>query len=609
MKKRPPVVEKKSANFRRSWYFALWGAGVLALVWRLIVAGEIAAGDFASSIFLPAKATDLRTYMVLAEEIATGKFSGPFYYQPFYYSVFLPVCRWLSGASVWGVVIFQALLGAVTAMTAGLSGARLGGKIAGIIAAYLTALCTILVFYTPFHQIATLQTFNLAVMSYFAIRAFQSGKYRHCAGFAIFAAIGNLTRGNIILLFVPLCIALFIVYYKRFSLKKALAGLLLCGSIFLIVESPFIAYNSIKLGRLSGPSTAADAVLALGNTPEAPPGGREPGLPAGPMEYPQAYHIWMSDCEKNPVWKKILNYLAEEPAAYLELTFRKLLLFWDAREIPNNVSLAGEGTTSKLLKLTVPPGILLALGLAGMLLMLKKLRKAPCLALYIIVIFYWGATAAFYNLARFRAPILPELAIFSGLFVAEIVRRSRRDEWKFIRSYGVLTLACGIFIAVGAYEFYRQSLECRVLRIVRPQGTGLSLPDGRCVQFYHGPMTFGAWRPVEALQGSVLSLEFPPPVSDCSAGVELEFSVQSAHAGILVLDVCGTQLSSKFSSPEFKKITVKLPQDAVADNMVNIKVLYNSAEAFFIADHQRNYHASKLNGKLIDGELVMRLTR
>ena len=81
MKKRPPVMEKKSAISRRSWYLALYGAGVLALIWRLIAAYEIASGEFAFAIFSPAKATDLHTYMVLAEEIASGKFEGPFYYQ------------------------------------------------------------------------------------------------------------------------------------------------------------------------------------------------------------------------------------------------------------------------------------------------------------------------------------------------------------------------------------------------------------------------------------------------------------------------------------------------------------------------------------------------
>ena len=600
-------MEKKSAISRRSWYIALWGAGLLALAWRLITAYEIAHDRYALSIFMPAQATDLRTYMVLAEEVANGKFSGPFYYQPFYYSVFLVLCRWLSGASVWGVVFIQALLGAFTAMTAGLSAARLGGRIAGLTAAYLTALCTILVFYTPFHQIATLQTFNLAVMSYFAIRAFQSGKYRHTAAFALFAAIGNLTRGNIILLFVPLCIALFAAFYKRFRLQKALASLLLCMAVFLLAESPFIIYNSIQLGRLCGPSTAADAVLALGNTPEAPPGGRDPGLPAGPMEYPQAYHIWMSNCETVPVWKKILNYLACEPAAYLELTFRKLLLFWDAREIPNNVSLAGEGTSSHILKLTVPPGILLALGLAGMFLLVKKLRKTPYLALYLIVIFYWGATAAFYNLARFRAPVLPELAIFSGLFVAEIVRRSRNDDWKFIRSYGVFAMAAGIFFSFGAYEFYRQTCEKAVLGVVRPQGTKLLLPDKRRVEFYHGPMTFGGWYPIEVKKLQTLQVKFPA-AEKASGKSEVEFSVQSRHSGNLIVAVNGKTIAIEFTSPEFRKITVPLEAGAADCNIVR-NVLYNGAEAVFIADRQRDYQASKLDGKVLEGELVVRLTR
>ena len=601
-------MEKKSAITRRSWHFALYGAGLLALIWRLIAAYEIANGSFAFAIFSPAKATDLHTYMVLAEEVASGKFSGPFYYQPFYYSVFLVLCRWLSGASVWGVVIIQSLLGAATAMLAGLSAARLGGRLAGIISACLTALCTILVFYTPFHQIATLQTFNLAMMSYFAIRTFQSGKYRHAAIFALFAAIANLTRGNIILIFIPLSIALFAAFYQRFNFKKALLAVLLCSSVFLLTEMPFIVYNSLTLGKLCGPSTAADAVLALGNTPEAPPGGREPGLPAGPMEYPQAYHIWMSDSDVNPVWKKILNYLIEEPAAYLELTFRKLLLFWDAREIPNNVSLVGEGSTSDILKLTIPVGILLALGLSGIFLLGKKLRKKPYWALYITVIFYWGAIAAFYNLSRFRAPILPEIAVFAGLFIAETVRRSRRGEWKFIRTYGVFAMAAGIFLVFGAYEFYRQSCEKTVLRYARPQGTRLKLNDNRQVEFYHGPMTFGGWVPVEVKKLQVLQVKFPELAKQSSAPGEVEFSVQSQHAGALIVAVNGKTTAVEFKSPEFKKVTIALDK-APADGNVVINVLYNGAEAVFIADRQRNYQASTLDGTPLPGELVIRLTR
>jgi hypothetical protein len=73
----------------------------------------------------------------------------------------------------------------------------------------------------------------------------------------------------------------------------------------------------------------------LGNTPESPPGGRNPGY-AGPMEYPPTYGMWMnkSNRQKITVPQRIINWFIEQPAAYLELSFRKLLLFWDYREIP-----------------------------------------------------------------------------------------------------------------------------------------------------------------------------------------------------------------------------------------------------------------------------------
>lgn len=605
MKKTPPVIDAAPSINRRRWLLLLWSAGLAALLWRLISAWEISRGEYAFAVFTPAKATDLATYMRLAEEVAEGKFTGAFYYQPFYYAVFLPLCRWLTGASVWGVIFFQALLGAVSAMIAGMSAALLAGRRAGVITAYLTALCTILVFYTPFHQIATLQTFNVALMTYWAIRAFQCGKLRYVTGFAFMAAVGALTRGNILLIFIPLVLAMAVIYVLKYNVKKMLSALALAVGTFIIVESPFIIYNSLQLGRLCGPSTAADAVLALGNTPEAPPGGREPGLPAGPMEYPQAYHLWMAD---NNVMPELIDFIVSEPAAFLELTFRKLLLFWDYREIPNNVSMTGEGATSRLLQVTVPAGVLLAVGIAGMLLMIKRLRRSSYWAVYITVIFYWGATAAFYNLSRFRAPVLPVLAVFAGIFIDEMIRRSRRNDWKFVKTYGILAAIIGVFITLGAYEFYRTMLEKYIIRLVRPQGTVLKLPDDRCVNFYHGPMTFGGWQPVEAKVNTLLEVAFPTVEKHSVLPAEVEFSVQSSRAGALVLSVAGVPVNTAFQSPEFKKITVRLPQEFKSNN-IKVKVLYNSAEAFFIADHQRDYSASKVNGKVIPGELVMRITR
>ena len=53
---------------------------------------------------------------------------------------------------------------------------------------------------------------------------------------------------------------------------------------------------------------------------------------------------------------------------------------------------------------------------------------------------------------------------------------------------------------------------------------------------------------------------------------------------------------------------IRLPEN-FQGNTVKIKVLYNSAQAVFIADKQRNYASSTRNGKIMAGELVVRLTR
>ena len=93
-----------------------------------------------------------------------------------------------------------------------------------------------------------------------------------------------------------------------------------------------------------------------------------------------------------------------------------------------------------------------------------------------------------------------------------------------------------------------------------------------------------------------------------SGKAEVEFSVQSQHAGDLIVAVNGKTLAFEFKSPEFRKITVPLENGATDGNIV-INVLYNGAEALFIADQQRDYQASYLDGKLLDGELVVRLSR
>ena len=128
------MASKKSAaagiRSGRGFLLMLVAMAGLALLLRLGVWAELGAVNGGrNSLYTPSVFTDLATYMKLGREIAAGEYSGPFYYQPFYYAVFLPVCYWLSAGSIGFVIFVQSLLGAGTSWFAGLAAARLFGRL------------------------------------------------------------------------------------------------------------------------------------------------------------------------------------------------------------------------------------------------------------------------------------------------------------------------------------------------------------------------------------------------------------------------------------------------------------------------------------------------
>ena len=130
--------QKPAALRSKKWITALLTAAAAAFLLRLFAAYEMGQiNNGINSIFTPSRATDLCTYMDLAEKIATGRYEGVFYYQPFYYAVFLPVIRLILGAGVWQVIFIQSFLGGLTAYFAGLSGGIVFGRKAGIITAWM----------------------------------------------------------------------------------------------------------------------------------------------------------------------------------------------------------------------------------------------------------------------------------------------------------------------------------------------------------------------------------------------------------------------------------------------------------------------------------------
>lgn len=583
-------------TFRRFFIKYLWLIAAGAFLLRMGTAWEFSSiNGGCNNMLMPPEASDLHTYIKLGREIARGIFPKEFYYQPFYYGVFLPVIYLCTDFSLWAVVTVQAFLGGATTFLAGLAGKELFGRSAGLIAALFTAISTPLLLYAPFHQNETLQCFNLTLLFFLLLKALRKQSFFHWGAVGAVAGVATLTRGNI-LLFAPLLLgALWLSTHV--SVRKKAAFTLLGAGLFLLVQLPFIVYNTRARGTLTGPSTAADAVLALGNTPEAPPGGRNAHLPAGPMEYPQSFHDFMAKSAKGiSVPRQMLEWLSREPAAFLELQFRKLLLFWDGRELPNNVSLYGEGKFSKILQWLLPGRscVLLACALGGMFLFAgscfrKSMKRRTWL--YGFIIIYWGAIALFYILSRFRAPIIPLTAIFAGAFLSTLFMRWKKWE-RQQRFKAVFCGAAGIFLTVGAYDYYADNLESAVMRFCRPQGT---LVQGGVLD--NGPFTCGAWTPAPLAEGTKLNKSFA--VDKKTGKVKWQLFSQG---GTLRFAVNGREFIRELSPKGSGDIEFEAPSE------FEIEILEAPANTFAAFDRRRNYGRSALNGRQIDGEWVMRFS-
>ena len=465
----------------------LLGITIVALVIRAIICVQLFN---APDVQTPNVQTDMATYLTLAKDILKGNWPDHYDYQPFYYTVFLPFCLSIVSSSTALVMIMQTLLGSLAVWLVGLGTAQLYGRKAGLIAAILLAVARFHAFYTPFLLFEVLNSFWLALLFWLLVRSWKRNTWLLWMLTAATLSCAALTRGNA-LLFLPFILA-FILWRNRRKLVKGVAVAAATIAIFYLPQLPFSVVNYRYTGRWCGPSTAGDKVLALGNTPEAPPGG---------LEYPMTYHEWCNDSDKRPeegrvsVPSHIIQWFKESPLQVIELQFRKVLLFWYRKEIPNNVNIEIHGRGCPLLKLLIPYW-LFAIPALGALLSCWKLRSPRSLLLFMLVTVYFAATAMFYILARFRIGIVPLLCVLAAVFVQRIITAWQckelpsPDKGRQRLILLGLAAACAAFIVCSAFTLYQDLYEADVIRAIRPNGIAVNGKEGVLI-YDHGPFCEG----------------------------------------------------------------------------------------------------------------------
>ncbi len=595
---RTKIRQKKNRYFRPVLLF-LCIAGFLL---RFLAGWQLLKND--PSVFAPLPETDMATYMKLSGDILNGNFPKVFYYQPFYYAVFLPVVQCFTGPSLFMIMLAQACCGALALWFSGLSAAMLAGKKGGLCAAALLAFAFLPILYTPYALIEISQLFWFTLLLYLTLRAWKKGGMIFWTGVGLTASAAILSRGNAWCFLPPILLAFYwgeqCLRKTAFS-RKIVLLLLLCAGI-LLPQLPFILVNTMAKGTLSGPSTAGSAVLALGNTPEAPP---------GTLEYPETFEIWTKQEAERSVPLRIFDWFREEPGAFAELFFRKMFLFWNAEEIPNNIVPDLNRKKSPLLTNLplIPTGILMVPALAMLLLTpWFGLRKKGLILAVLFLLFYQAAAAAFYILARFRLPAIGFFCILAACF---LVNTASLFRW---RKYGILlkrngsALTAAALIVYPGYDFYRNYYESAVMRLVRPNGIRVSLPGGGTVSYDHGPNGLGGWNATDETD-----FQKTFAVRDIAPGtpVRLEIRLYREHPEAeerpTELTVNGTVCDLRFEerNPLTKHVVETVyPEDGI------FHLRLRGGSARFLLDVQRDYgRTGKADGSPAYAELLVKLIR
>lgn len=598
---------------RQQKFFLILGSlALLGMLLRFLVSVQLLKNDpFA---FAPPDITDIATYHKLSDEICKGKFPDFFYYQPFYYSVFLPLAKLLTGSRIWGPALFQILCGGGIIWFAGLTAALLKGRKAGIFAGFLAAFSLILIVYTPYALLEIQQCFYFTLLAYFTIRLMKKDSIRLWCGAGMILSFAILSRGNA-LCFLPAIFLAFLYARKRFGYpaKKMLlrAGVfLLC---LILPQLPFIIRNTVYFGTLTGPSSAGPAVLALGNNPEAPPGGLD-------LVYPRGYDVWMDIPDFVP--RKIFRWALNTPFDFLEFQARKFLLFWDHTEIPNNISIPHSVAKSSLLTHLplIPTGLILLLAIASFFIFLRKsFHHIPLLVFLLFPLLYALAAAAFYILARFRVPAVGLLCIQGSLLLPAVLTTWKKKDHRSLLFYRITPLLLAAVIVYTAYESYSTTYEPVFMRFLRPDGVHLNDVRNKCdIIFDHGPQLPLGWELLPLKNGMEIRKQFILPPQNKANNTKLELRLvvfQTCTVSCRIND--GEEILISLAGPEHGKAVVMrnihIPAGLpTADGIYRIRIESGlpsgeQAAAGLFMDLRRNYGRTHLDGKVFPGEAVIRL--
>ncbi len=370
-------------------------------------------------------------YHQWALRILRGDFvgEGVFYGLPLY-PFFLALCYKLFHQSLLAVKIAQGLLGLATVFFVYKIGEEVDSKKTGFLAAFLA------VFYGPlfFHEsifIPEVLGVPLYAASFYAACVFMRGPtLKKGIALGVLSGLAALTKAGIvpfILLF-----TLILALRQMRSGPKKLVPILGVLFSFLTILAPVTAHNMFYGKDTVLLTSHGGFNFYIGNNPKAEgvflaPEGTGSNVEAQIEDSKAvAEREWgrsLKPSEVSRYWSdKARKFIKENPGDFLKLCFRKLVLFFDAREISDVEDYFFSKNFNPVLRF---PWInFAALGpifFLGLVVSFKRLRHQRLLYLWIFS--YVASVVIFFVNARYRLPLLSVFFVVAAAGVLDFYEK------------------------------------------------------------------------------------------------------------------------------------------------------------------------------------------
>jgi len=431
-----PRAEKKRPLF-------LWPILLLALGLRLAYLKFSQTSPFYEPLLL-----DAHYYHEWALRMANGDFgNGVFYGLPLY-PFFLACIYKLFHGSLLAAKLVQILLGVVTVYFVYRIAEKISDQKIAAIAALIAACYGPLIFH---EAVLIPEAFGIplyAASFFMAIQFVQNPTVKRGLWLGMLFGLSMLTKAGILIF-----ISVFLANYFWKHPKKAEPGFY-CLVAFFLTLAPVTAHNVIGGKDWVLLTSHSGFNFYIGNNEHAegvfnPPEGTGTNVDAqiedSKAVAERALGRELKPSEVSKYWsEKAWDFIQKKPAKFFELCIRKLVLFFDSREISDIEDYQFSGLFNPFLKIPWPNFSLLGpLFFLGLALGYKKLRHLPLILVWVGG--YLVGMMAFFVNARYRLPLLPVMipvaAFGAERFCADFIE-GRWKQWAL--SLAVLAAGFGL---------------------------------------------------------------------------------------------------------------------------------------------------------------------